>query len=250
MIGYFFLVYFLSFIFVKKIYAFDYNIETKIKELEKKLFLIQNSIETKEKKFEKIKKIYINTAIKAKLMEKQIYKIADFNKYKIVKEKFYLNKILFLYTKKEIESQKIELLNLKKEYSSKINLLKHEKFLYSETLKKGYYQESTNLKQNITNLDKIVDPITKEFISPGKYNVKVEPGKNIYSPQEGIIKRIQYISDNFAITIENQRCSTYIYGIGILKINLGDHVKAGQILGEAGFSQDKFNLFYDIECKN
>lgn len=55
--------------------------------------------------------------------------------------------------------------------------------------------------------------------------------------------------DNFAITIENQVCSTYIHGLGLIKVNIGDHLKVGQELGEAEFSEDRFNIYYEIECK-
>lgn len=221
-----------------------------IRNLEKQLVYLENAINQKDKKIQKLNKAFLHTAIKLKLKEKEIYTIHSLKDYKKIKENYIINKIIFYKLGEEIKNEKAELINLRKEFITKLNSLKKEKLNYSERIitESGKSFKNTTT-QTILQAGKILDPTTKETITPGRYFKKIEPGHRVFSPHDGVVKRIQFMVDNFAITIENQVCSTYIHGLGLIKVNIGDHLKVGQELGEAGFSEDRFNIYYEIKCK-
>lgn len=224
------------------------NIEDEIKSLEKRLYELQSDLKKKNKLLQELKKILILTIIKEKMNTKNFLSLNSEKNYYQIRDKHEFYVLFYHNIEKKIKETQIKINNLKEEYERKLKKLKEIKYQYAEVITTQKEVPKGSLSKGQTK-DYIIDPITEEAIGPGRYKKSLRPGVLIKAPHAGIVKKISFTADTFALSLEGPKCSSTIIGISVLKVSIGEEVKAGQILGESGFSQDKNNLFYEIECK-
>lgn len=234
------------------------NIEYNLKNLEIKLYNLDQELKTKEKNLSKITQTYLLTLIKTNLIKENLFFIDEESKYYENKEKYEV--LIKIYENILIRLKK-EIKNLHdQERKYRIALEENKKLkesYYREKIKVGLNTEIKETKENIiqTNTENIkkgfflLDPITEKSISPGKFKRQIQPGTPIKAPFSGIVKKISFTHNSLTLTLENKQCFAFISGFSIIKVNLGEEVRAKQILGEASYSEEGENLYFEIFCK-
>ncbi len=234
------------------------NIEDKLKTLETILYNLDQELKVKEKKLTKIKQTYLLSLIKSNLIKENMIFIDEENRYYDNIEKYELL----------IKVQE----NILKILENEIKRLQDQKIQYrrkleeNKKLKETYHQEKVkeafntgkkvlnehHIKTNSDDIQKtsyLFDPITEKSISTGKFKRHVQPGTPIKAPISGIVKKISFLNNSLTLTLENKQCFAFISGFSIIKVNLGEEVRAKQVLGEASYSEEAENLYFEIFCK-
>jgi len=249
------------FFFVLSIFLFplssfslkDQNLENEIRRLEKELYKINEDIQKNKDIMKNVKRLLILSLIKENLLKDSFLDTEKEESYFNLRERyiFYLsvyNNFKERYQKKERELQKLKAL-----YENKIE--------ESKKVKNKYYQEVLQAKNNqnhgeIQNKEgiaakvaKIFDPLKGYPIKEGTYREKVPPGTPVLSPLSGKVKSIKFFEGSLSVKIENERCFGLLSGLSLLKVSLGEEVNAKEAIGEVGYSEGDFNLYYEIWCK-
>ncbi len=233
-------------------------IENRIKLLEIKLYNLNQELRLKEERLKYIKRIYVLSLIKGGLLRENISFIGAEENYHKNKERYELLKKVNENIQKKLEAEINEIKRLKRYYEARLEENKKLKEIYyTEKMKGSSYSKDIPLKDNLLKRDSrevkgrppLYDPITEGVITPGKFKRKVRSGANIKAPLSGIVKKISFIQNSFTITLENQQCFAFISGFSLIKVNLGEEVRAKQVLGEASHSEEPENIYFEIFCK-
>lgn len=194
----YFLLFLCFLLFTKNLKATNYDDKTDFNLLQKNLINIQQELKDIKDTKEKILKLYISFFVFNNIREK-VTKI-DKNKEDFW-EMFTNYEDRYLFKKFLINS-------LVKSLIKKEEKLKEKELFYLSEINKLRKKELNNTKLN------------------------AEHSNFVKSPIDGNIKQINFTENKLTLTIEGDRCKAYIVGIEILKVNLGDYVKKGDILGE------------------
>jgi hypothetical protein len=228
-------------------------IENRIKLLEIKLYNLNQVLKLKEEKLNHIKRIYVLSLIKANIIKENISFLNEREDYYKNKERYELLMKVNKKIQKKLEDEINEIKRLKRYYEARLEENKKLKEVYyTEKMKVTSYSKD-NLPKRDSGKDKgkplLFDPITEVIISPGKFKRKVRPGTVIKAPFSGIVKKISFIQNSFTLTLENQQCLAFISGFSLIKVNLGEEVRAKEILGEASHSEEPENIYFELFCK-
>lgn len=228
------------------------ELQNEILNIEKDLNLIQEKLKILKENLFYTKRLIVFTLIKEKILKSNFIFFDTSEEYFELRKKFLLYSNLY-YT---FYNNLIK----KEENYQKLNLLYHKKLEESKKLKEKLYEKLINTKnqenpqeKNITSINKtqkfiIFDPITGKAIKEGKYKKKIQVGTPVFSPFDGVIKKIGFFDGILSITVENNKCYALLSGFSVLSIFLGEAVKAKEKLGEVGFSEESYNFYYEIYC--
>jgi biotin carboxyl carrier protein len=234
------------------------NIEDKLKTLETILYNLDQELKVKEKKLTKIKQTYLLSLIKSNLIKENMIFIDEENRYYDNIEKYELLIKVHKNILKILENEIKRLQDQKIQYRRKLEENKKLKETYhQEKVKEAFNTEKKvlnehHIKTNSDDIQKtsfLFDPITEKSISTGKFKRHVQPGTPIKAPISGIVKKISFLNNSLTLTLENKQCFAFISGFSIIKVNLGEEVRAKQVLGEASYSEEAENLYFEIFCK-
>ncbi len=186
-------------LFTKDLEATNYYEKNELKLLQKKLFNIQEELKNVKNTKEKILKLYISLFlyknIKTKLIKDNQNKENYLEVFKNYEDIYLFQKFLLNSLLKSLIEKEEELKEKERYYLSKITQLRKKE---TNTIKKD----------------------SEEYLN------------FIKSPINGNIKQINFTENKIALTIEGDKCKAHITGIEVLKVNLGDYVKKGDIIGE------------------
>lgn len=223
------------------------RLEEEIKLLENKLYDLQLKIKNQNKSLNELKKILVITLIKKNITKKAYFFWGNEKNYYKIDNQYKLYTFLYQSTERRIKENQAKIKILQNEYEKKIKKLKELKEKYAKVVTIQEEMPKISPKKERTKKH-LIDPITKESIIPGHYKKSVRPGTPVKAPHSGIIKKISFIADTFTIYIEGSKCNSILSGLSVLKVNIGEEILTGQLLGEAGFSEEESNLQYIIKC--
>lgn len=230
-----------------------------LKELQNEILLLENdlnltleNLKIMKENIIYLKRLIVFTLIKEKIFKNNFIFFDDSEEYFELRKKFLIYSKLYHIFYKDLLKKDENYQKLKQAYYKKLE--------ESKMLKQKYYEELINTKNQKISQEKIVssinktqdfiifDPITGEAIKEGKYRKKLKVGTSVFSPFEGVIKKIGFFEGVLSVTIENNRCFALLSGVSVLNSSLGEKVKAKEKIGEVGFSEESYNFYYEIYC--
>jgi len=239
------LVFFLLFLEPMSLFS-----EEKDNTIEKEIMLIEKYLKEIRKEEEENEHFYNKTKNElSKIIN--LYIFFESQERKNLRKERILNKDL---TKKIMEYKFISYQNLK------INLSKakeNKQLLYAKLTKlKEIYakrkEESTpeGRSEMIKILDnRIFNPITLEKTKEGQHRIVLKEKRKVYAPISGIVDKILFTQGVLGLKIKNEKCYSYLWGLSILSVSLGQNVKLGEIIGETEEPLEKdFQFVYEIFC--
>lgn len=233
--------------FPNNVFSKNTLIENEIKDIERNLYQVEKEIKNNDKVLSQLKILMITVYVKMMITRSNFFSLDNESKYHALREKYELYRILYNNLKNRIAKKERELKEIKKDYQSKLENLSKKRRLYAEQILSK--EEHINFNQTQKSPSTFIfDPITGKASSPGKYSTKVPPGTEIKAPIGGIVKKINFTLDTFTVVLENPNCFARVSGLSILRVSLGEEIKARQTIGESGFSEGENNLFFEVSC--
>lgn len=97
----------------------------------------------------------------------------------------------------------------------------------------------THLKTQLS-----VHPLNPKIsLNVGNYSLRISKKTSVSAPITGVVKGIKLTEEGYLLSIENQRCVAYLYGLDEITVNLGQEVVLKEVLGAVEKPKVfKFNL--------
>jgi acetyl/propionyl-CoA carboxylase alpha subunit len=225
--------------------------EEKDDTIEKEIMLIEKYLKEIKKEEKKSEHFYDKTKNElSKIINLYIFfeseKRKKLNKERILNK--YLTKKLMEYNINLYQNIKINLSKAKENKQLLYTKLTKLKKLYAERKEKNISERITSKVKIMDN--RIVNPITLEKAKEGQHRIVLKEKRKVYAPISGIVDKILFTQGVLGLKIKNKKCYSYLWGLSILSVTLGQNVKLGEIIGETEEPLEKdFQFVYEIFCQ-